>query len=128
MLILEQPMSREEGVDQGVIYHKGLLADGRWAELTFFEQMGNIGSEVSRACRWKEKGKPEMMRKAFERGLELLDFTIALSHGPRLRELLRAREVLCDFFVGENIYGSTAEQMKRYYDAFALASRRTPRL
>ncbi len=108
-------------MDQGVTYHSDLQASGRWAALTFFQQMGNIGSEVSRACRWKEKQKPEMMQKAFERGVELLDLTIALSHGPRLRELLRAREVLCDFFVGENDYHSTAEQMKRYYDAFALA-------
>ncbi len=110
-------------MDQGIIYHKELQGTGRWAELSFFEQMGNIGSEVSRACRWKEKQKPEMMLRAFERGLELLDLTIALSHGSRLRELLRAREVMCDFFVGENEYQSSAEQMKRYYDAFALASR-----
>lgn len=108
-------------MDQGITYHAHLQASGRWAELSFWEQMGNIGSEVSRACRWKEKQKPEMMQRAFERGLELLDLTIALSHGPRLRELLRAREVMCDFFVGENSYQSTAEQMKRYYDAFALA-------
>lgn len=78
-------------MDQGVIYHRDLWESGRWAEMSFFEQMGNIGSEVSRACRWKEKGKPEMMRKAFEQALELLDFTIALSHGPRLRELVRGR-------------------------------------
>ncbi len=110
-------------MDQGVIYHKELQSSGRWAELSFFEQMGNIGSEVSRACRWKEKQKPEMMLKAFERGLELLDLTIAQAHGPRLRELLRAREVMCDFFVGENEYQSSTEQMKRYYDVFALASR-----
>lgn len=110
-------------MDQGMMYHKGLQADGRWAELSFFEQMGNIGSEVSRACRWREKQKEEMMLKAFERGLELLDLTIAQSHGPRLRELLRAREVMCDFFVGGNSYQSSAEQMKRYYDVFAFASR-----
>ncbi len=108
-------------MDRGVIYHTALGPGGRWAELSFFEQMGNIGSEVSRACKWKEKQKPEMMLRAFERGLELLDFTIALSHGPRLRELLRAREVMCDFFVGENMYQSTAKQMQKYYDAFALA-------
>lgn len=108
-------------MDQGIIYHKDLQTSGKWAEMSFFEQMGNIGSEVSRACRWREKQKPEMTRKAFERALELLDLTIALSHGPRLRELLRARETLCDFFVGENSYRSTAEQMKDYYDAFALA-------
>ena len=59
---------------QGIVYHKELKESGRWSSMSFFEQMGNIGSEVSRACKWKEKGKPEMMQKAFERGLELLDF------------------------------------------------------
>lgn len=108
-------------MDQGIIYHSGLQANGRWAELSFFEQMGNIGSEVSRACKWKEKQKQDMMLTAFYRALELLDLTIALSHGPRLKELSRAREVMCDFFAGDNSYRSTAEQMRRYYDAFALA-------
>lgn len=112
-------------MDQRMISHRSLQTGGKWAALSFFEQMGNIGSEVSRACRWKEKQRPEMMQRAFYRGLELLDFTIALSCGPRRRELLRAREVMCDFFAGENEYRSTARQMIRYYDAFAAAGRRT---
>lgn len=29
----------------------------RWNELTFFQQMANIGSEVIRAINWKEKNK-----------------------------------------------------------------------
>ncbi len=103
------------------MYHKDLLTSGRWAEMSFFAQMGNIGSEVSRACHWKEKQKPERVQPAFERALELLDYTIALSHGPRLRELLRAREELCDFFAGENTYHTTPERLQKYYDAFALA-------
>lgn len=107
---------------QGIVYHKELKESGRWSSMSFFEQMGNIGSEVSRACKWKEKGKPEMMQKAFERGLELLDFTIEESNGARLRELLRARETMCDFFVGDNVYNSTPEQMKRYFDIFAFSA------
>lgn len=107
-------------MDQGMISHPSLHADGRWAAMSFAQQMGNIGSEVSRACKWKEKHRPEMMEKAFYRGLELLDLTIALSHGPRLRELLRAREVMCDFFAGDNVYQSTPRQMTRYYDIFAF--------
>ncbi len=107
-------------LDQGMISHPSLHADGRWAAMSFAQQMGNIGSEVSRACKWKEKHRPEMMEKAFYRGLELLDLTIALSHGSRLRELLRAREVMCDFFAGDNVYQSTTRQMKQYYDVFAF--------
>jgi hypothetical protein len=40
--------------------HRG-LAEGRWAEFSFVEQMANVGSEVERA---------------FERSLELLDLTL----------------------------------------------------
>lgn len=106
-------------MDQGMISHPSLQSSGRWAALSFSEQMGNIGSEVSRACKWKEKQKFDLMEKAFFRGLELLDLTIALSRGPRLRELLRAREVICDYFAGENSCQSTSEQMVRYFDIFA---------
>jgi len=31
------------------------LAAGRWKELGLSEQMGNIGSEVHRALKWREK-------------------------------------------------------------------------
>ena len=31
------------------------LASGRWQQLSFVEQMANIGSEVERALSWKEK-------------------------------------------------------------------------
>lgn len=52
------------------------LANGRWFELNFIEQMANVGSEVERAMAWKEKGDEEYSQKAFERALELLDLTI----------------------------------------------------
>lgn len=38
--------------------HKG-LATGRWAQMSLAEQMLNIGSEISRANRWKSKGNRE---------------------------------------------------------------------
>jgi hypothetical protein len=42
----------------------------------------------------------------------------------RLREIARAREVVCDFLVGDNAYGSTAESLDRYFLPFATAARR----
>ena len=109
---------------QPVIYHKDLFRCGRWKDLTFAEQMANIGSEVSRAVKWMEKGRPDMARSAFERGLELLDLTRQGVRGSRLRELGRAREVLCDYFAGDNVYGSTKENIQKYYDDFAYAIRK----
>jgi hypothetical protein len=65
--------------------HKNLAA-GRWNSLSFFEQMANIGSEVERAIKWKEKGYIEYGRMAFDRSLELLDLARAdkkISRGLR---------------------------------------------
>ena len=92
------------------------------------EQLGNIGSEVSRAARWRARN-PELAQSAFYRALELIDFTLDdprhRRSRARLRELTRTREVLVDFFAGEYRYGSTAESLQKYFDAFALAARRT---
>src|SRR3989344_4777356 len=100
------------------------LASGRWNELSLCEQLGNVGSEVSRALRARESKNEERLQGALDRMLELLDLTIAdPKHRYRLRELCRTREVLCDFFFGENEYGSTGESLDNYFFAFALAAR-----
>ena len=43
-------------MDGSMIRHKELAESGRWADMPFVEQMANIGSEVFRAGKWKEKG------------------------------------------------------------------------
>jgi hypothetical protein len=108
------------------VRHPGLAA-GRWRELSLAAQLGNVGSEVSRARNWRDRN-PRLAEAAFERALELMDLTLADTkhrgtHG-RLRELARAREVLVDFFAGSNEYGSTGESIQRYFDAYAVAARR----
>jgi hypothetical protein len=103
--------------------HKN-LALGRWQELNFFEQMANVGSEVERAIKWKNKGNAEYSRMAFERSLELLDLTIDNEKSPsRLKELLRVREALADYFAFENDYHSTDKGWQNYFYAFNFAAR-----
>jgi hypothetical protein len=47
---------------------------------------------------------------AFERALELLDFTTEeIKEAHRLRELKRVREVMVDYFTQSNCYMSTAK-------------------
>lgn len=105
-------------------YQHAQLAQGRWKEFSFVEQMGNIGSEIERTIRWKQKGNPEYSARAFERALELLDLTIDnATSGPRLRELTRTREALADHFVFSNEYGTTDECWKNYFFCFAYAAR-----
>ncbi len=100
------------------------LADGRWRQLTLMEQLGNIGSEISRALSWQAKGDHEQVVKALERGLELFDLTIADPRWQnRLKEILRAREVVCDYFFGDNQYQSTPDSLAEYFLYFGLAAR-----
>jgi hypothetical protein len=108
------------------VQHRDLAA-GRWWELSLAEQMGNIGSEVSRAARWTGRNDT-LARGALDRALELFDLTLddpRHRQAPaRLKEIARAREVVADFFAGPNAYSSTAAGLQRYFDAFALAVRR----
>ena len=103
--------------------HKN-LADGRWQKLTFFEQMANVGSEVERAIKWKNKGNAEYGRMAFERALELLDLTIdSAKSRSHLKELTRVREMLTDYFAFENSYNSTDKSWQNYFYSFNFAAR-----
>lgn len=102
-------------------YQHPTLAAGRWAQMEFCEQMAHIGSEISRALNWREKNNREHCENALIRGLELLSFTIAKPPRPSsLKELTRLREVLLDYFFGDNFYHSNDSFFRRYFDAFAL--------
>jgi hypothetical protein len=102
--------------------HKA-LADGKWFEMTLCAQMGNIGSEISRAVKWQHKN-PAIYESCIYRAIELLDLTLS---DPRLRyrckEIARAKEVVCDAWFGGKEYNSTLESLEKYFNQFALAAR-----
>lgn len=99
------------------------LAAGRWYTLSLLEQLANIGSEVERALDWLSKNNGAYSRMAFLRALELLDLTVAdPRHRNRLKEITRLREVLLDYFVGDNRYRSTEASWRKYFRTFALAA------
>jgi len=87
-----------------------------------------VGSEISRATRWKSRNQ-ELAQGALFRALELIDLTLDDPRHrqslPRLREIARLREIVVDFIDGPNQYGSTAASLQKYFDAYALAARRT---
>jgi len=103
--------------------HKDLAA-GRWFELSLIEQLANIGTDVERAIRWKHKGNKEYSQAAFERALELIYLTVEdPKNKGRLREVLRVREALIDFFIYNNSeYNTTAEQWQKYFYQFNYAA------
>lgn len=95
------------------------LAAGRWQRLTLVEQLANVGSEVGRMRR------PRGAAGALERALELLDLTLADDRWRgRRKEIARARELLCDAVDGGRDYGTTLEDLDRYFLAFAVVARR----
>jgi hypothetical protein len=90
----------------------------KWQSLTIFEQMGNIGSEVGRAFAARRRGDTAAMTGAWQRGLDLLDATaeqLARQKSPKLREVLRARELFA---------GMEDESLEDYFMWFAVAARK----
>ena len=103
-------------------YQHTELAAGRWAEMSLAEQMLNIGSEVSRANRWKKKGNMEQCHRAADRALELLTLTIDAQRGKHdLGEFCRLYEVLADCYYGDNIYQTDPSKLQRSFDIFYAA-------
>jgi len=103
-------------------FHKD-LTDAKWQAFSLNEQLANVGSEVERAMKWAGKGETGYSTNALYRALDLLDLTISdPRHRGRLKELCRVREVLLDYFVGPNEFGSTAVLWHTYFHAFGMAA------
>lgn len=97
----------------------------KWKKMSLAEQMGNIGAEVVRMINCREKGDKEGEKNCFIRALELIDLTISDKRWKsRLLEPLRLREVICDLFIGNNIYKVSSRSLKDYFLFFALSARK----
>lgn len=104
--------------------HKDLAA-GRWSQLSFLEQMANIGSEVERALNWRAKNNTDYAQKACERALELIDLTLeATKKSAYFKEIARLREAIVDYFFGSNQFMSTDSLWHNYFSHFTYAARR----
>lgn len=97
----------------------------RWRTLSLPEQLGNAGSDVGRAIRARDEGNAPRSAANLDRALAQLDLTLADPRwtGHRRREIARAREVVCDLLVGDNVYGSTPDSVERWFMAYAVAAR-----
>ena len=101
------------------------LENGRWAELSFPQQMANIGSETSRVLKALEAGKESRAQSAFARFQELMDLTIRYgrlqesksARNAMWEELCRFRELYCAAFLERNLTELAAAN--RYLDQFA---------
>ena len=98
-----------------------LLAAGRWFKLTLAEQLGNIGSEVHRVV--LARGDKQRYENAVLRTFELFYLTLCDERWKyRRKEIVRAREIFCDALLGGTEYGSTLEDLDKYFFHFAMAA------
>lgn len=105
-----------------MMYQHVSLAQGRWAEMSLAEQMLNIGSEISRANRWRAKGNEQQCRNAAYRALELVALTIDAQRGKHaLGEFTRLYEVIGDYYLCDNAYHSDGPSLQKYFDKFAFS-------
>lgn len=107
-----------------IVQHKDLSA-GSWSQLSFMQQMANIGSEVHRALNWRSKNNDLYCQKAVVRSLELIDLTLGCVKGiSRYKELARVREAIVDYFFGKNEFSSSDVLWRKYFDHFNYAARK----
>ena len=101
--------------------HLELAAEG-WSKLSLAEQLGNIGSEVSRAIR--ARSVHARYWGAVSRALDLFYLTIADPRWKgRLKEILRVRELFCAAALGSTEYKTSLEDLDKYFYFFALLAR-----
>lgn len=92
----------------------------KWASLSFYEQMGNIGSEVGRTMSGIRRGDKQAMLGAYYRGLDLIDATAkSLNTDGRRRELLRARELFSEAVETKIV----DQKLDDYFMTFAILAR-----
>lgn len=92
----------------------------KWASLSFYEQMGNIGSEVGRTMNAIRNNDEQALQGAYYRGLDLIDATVMnLSTKGRRGELLRARELLSEAVESKIV----DQKLDNYFMTFAVLAR-----
>ena len=97
----------------------------KWESFNYYEQMGNIASELSRAINFKKKNDVNYMNSSLLRLIELIDLTIEDNkNSKRLREICRFKEVVCDWYSKTNVYDINPESLLNYTMDFALLARK----
>lgn len=102
--------------------HKGLTQE-RWNLFSMVEQLANVGADVGRVIRGRNQRDQVYSDAALDRALELLDLSIADPKNKKfLKELLRVRETLVDYFMYDNEYGSSDQLWEDYFYCFGYAA------
>lgn len=101
------------------------MTEKYWQKLSLAEQLGNIGSEISRARYWDELNDSVSRRKSLERALELVDYTLSdKRHRRSLKEILYLREIIGDFIIKAHIYNISLAMVEKFCLGFAMMARK----
>lgn len=94
----------------------------KWAAMSVFEQMGNIGSEVGRSLSAKRRGNEEMAEAAEKRALDLFNATYeswSMESPTRVKELLLSKGQYLEALKSSNVDNG----IENYFMQFAIAAR-----
>lgn len=110
-------MTNELMIPQDMVSDKD--REMRWFAMPVSMQLANVGSEVNRAIRYKNKNEPDKQVRFCDKAVELLQLSKRdPKNAHRQGELDFCIEELQDFFKGDNYYQTTDDKLMRYYDAF----------
>ena len=94
----------------------------RWNQMSISEQMINIGGELERAIRWRDKNDTEKALNFLAKAEEWLELTKQDEKNKgRLGELSLAQEEIEDFFA-DNQWQNDNDSIMKYWNSF-LSSR-----
>jgi hypothetical protein len=97
-----------------------------WNNMSIFEQMGNIYSEVGRSLNAKRNGHIAERDQSIVRALDLFDATtenLIRIKSVRLKEILRARDQFLSIVYDESASPKDIEGINKYFLQFAIAAR-----
>ena len=103
-------------------YHPNLTLE-KWQAFPKEVQILNIASEFSRIKNWLAKNDEKEVRECLNRAFELIDLTIGDSKWNKgLKELLRFRELLADFYIQPRKVNNYFLQLYRIFLNFTVQS------
>ncbi|MCA9401179.1 MAG: hypothetical protein KC713_06105 [Candidatus Omnitrophica bacterium] len=102
-----------------------MIDQRKWEKLSFYEQQGNIASEIRRAIFFKKKNNIQHLKASLLRLVELLKLIIVdTKNQKRLKEPCRFKEVVGEWFAESKSYTINHESLKNYCLNFALLARK----
>lgn len=95
-----------------------------WDKYSLEEQLANIGAEVGRTAKWRNKDD-KLFKGAMFRALELFDLTMDDSRWKgHLREIVLVRELFCEAAEKGEIYNTTLSDLEAYFMPFMILARK----